>query len=77
VHRMFALPNVCHVIRDHEENKKNYAGPRFLTRYTELEMHPWTRGTGSRCCARDGPRVLQQSFRSLRRCRPPPPGPGT
>ena len=32
--------NVCHVIRDHEENKQVYAGPRFFIRYAELEMHP-------------------------------------
>jgi len=31
---------VCHVIRDHEENKEQYAGPRFFIRYAELEMHP-------------------------------------
>jgi succinate dehydrogenase / fumarate reductase iron-sulfur subunit len=32
--------NVCHVIRDHEENKANFAGPRFFARLAELEMHP-------------------------------------
>ncbi|MHB1498490.1 MAG: succinate dehydrogenase/fumarate reductase iron-sulfur subunit, partial [Acidimicrobiales bacterium] len=32
--------NVCHVIRDHEENKEHYAGPRFFIRYAELDMHP-------------------------------------
>jgi len=32
--------DVCHVIRDHEENKEHYAGPRFFIRYAELEMHP-------------------------------------
>jgi succinate dehydrogenase / fumarate reductase iron-sulfur subunit len=32
--------DVCHVIRDHEENKVNYAGPRFFIRVAELEMHP-------------------------------------
>ena len=32
--------DVCHVIRDHEENKAHYAGPRFFIRYAELEMHP-------------------------------------
>ena len=36
----FMCQNVCHVIRDHEENKVNYAGPRFFIRYAELEMHP-------------------------------------
>jgi succinate dehydrogenase / fumarate reductase iron-sulfur subunit len=32
--------DVCHVIRDHEGNKENYAGPRMFIRYAELEMHP-------------------------------------
>ena len=36
----FLCQNVCHVIRDHEENKARYAGPRFLARLAELEMHP-------------------------------------
>jgi succinate dehydrogenase / fumarate reductase iron-sulfur subunit len=30
----------CHVVRDHEENKPNFAGPRFFIRYAELDMHP-------------------------------------
>jgi succinate dehydrogenase / fumarate reductase iron-sulfur subunit len=36
----FLCNNVCHVIRDHEENKESFAGPRFLMRIAELEMHP-------------------------------------
>jgi succinate dehydrogenase / fumarate reductase iron-sulfur subunit len=28
------------VIRDHEENKPHFAGPRFFIRLAELEMHP-------------------------------------
>ncbi|HWC40107.1 MAG TPA: succinate dehydrogenase/fumarate reductase iron-sulfur subunit [Acidimicrobiales bacterium] len=36
----FMCQNVCHVIRDHEDNKANYAGPRLFIRYAELEMHP-------------------------------------
>jgi succinate dehydrogenase / fumarate reductase, iron-sulfur subunit len=36
----FLCQNVCHVIRDHEENKKAFAGPRFFIRYAELDMHP-------------------------------------
>jgi succinate dehydrogenase / fumarate reductase iron-sulfur subunit len=32
--------NTCHVIRDHEENKPHFAGPRFFIRYAELDMHP-------------------------------------
>ncbi len=35
----FLCQNVCHVIRDHEENKPRYAGPRFFVRLAELEMH--------------------------------------
>ena len=36
----FMCQDVCHVIRDHEENKARYSGPRFFIRYAELEMHP-------------------------------------
>jgi len=36
----FLCNNVCHVIRDHEDNKEAFAGPRFLMRIAELEMHP-------------------------------------
>ncbi len=36
----FLCVNVCHVIRDHEENKTNFAGPRVLIRVAELDMHP-------------------------------------
>jgi succinate dehydrogenase / fumarate reductase iron-sulfur subunit len=36
----FLCQNVCHVIRDHEDNKTSYAGPRFFVRLAELEMHP-------------------------------------
>lgn len=36
----FLCQNVCHAIRDHEENKESFSGPRFLMRITELDMHP-------------------------------------
>jgi len=36
----FLCNNVCHVIRDHEDNKPAFAGPRFLMRIAELDMHP-------------------------------------
>ena len=36
----FLCQNVCHVVRDHEENKTAFAGPRFLMRVAELDMHP-------------------------------------
>ena len=36
----FLCQDVCHVIRDHEDNKQSYAGPRFFIRLAELDMHP-------------------------------------
>jgi succinate dehydrogenase / fumarate reductase iron-sulfur subunit len=36
----FLCQDVCHVIRDHEGNKRNFAGPRSFIKYAELEMHP-------------------------------------
>jgi succinate dehydrogenase / fumarate reductase iron-sulfur subunit len=36
----FLCQDVCHVIRDHEENKASFAGPRFFVRLMELESHP-------------------------------------
>jgi len=36
----FLCQDVCHVIRDHDENKKSFAGPRFFVRLAALEMHP-------------------------------------
>ena len=36
----FLCQNVCHVIRDHDDNKARFAGPRMFVRYAELEMHP-------------------------------------
>ncbi|HUY67450.1 MAG TPA: succinate dehydrogenase/fumarate reductase iron-sulfur subunit [Acidimicrobiales bacterium] len=36
----FLCQDVCHVMRDHEENKTAFAGPRFFARAAELEMHP-------------------------------------
>ncbi|WP_330184220.1 succinate dehydrogenase/fumarate reductase iron-sulfur subunit [Nocardia sp. NBC_01503] len=36
----FLCQNTCHVVRDHEENKESFAGPRYLMRIAELEMHP-------------------------------------
>jgi succinate dehydrogenase / fumarate reductase iron-sulfur subunit len=40
----FLCQNTCHVIRDHEENKENFSGPRYLMRVAELEMHPLDAG---------------------------------
>ncbi|WP_328389528.1 succinate dehydrogenase/fumarate reductase iron-sulfur subunit [Nocardia sp. NBC_00416] len=36
----FLCQNTCHVVRDHDENKDAFAGPRYLMRIAELEMHP-------------------------------------
>ncbi len=36
----FLCQDVCHVIRDHEQNKPAFAGPRHFIRYAELDMHP-------------------------------------
>jgi succinate dehydrogenase / fumarate reductase iron-sulfur subunit len=36
----FLCSNVCHVIRDHGENKPSFYGPRWFVRLAELEMHP-------------------------------------
>ena len=36
--------DVCHVIRDHEDSKPAYAGPRYFIRHAELDMHPLDTG---------------------------------
>jgi succinate dehydrogenase / fumarate reductase iron-sulfur subunit len=36
----FLCQDVCHVIRDHEDNKAAFAGPRLFIRAAELAMHP-------------------------------------
>ncbi|HEY0487414.1 MAG TPA: succinate dehydrogenase/fumarate reductase iron-sulfur subunit [Mycobacteriales bacterium] len=36
----FLCQNTCHVVRDHEENKPAFAGPRYFIRAAELDMHP-------------------------------------
>jgi succinate dehydrogenase / fumarate reductase iron-sulfur subunit len=36
----FLCQNTCHVVRDHEENKEAFAGPRYFIRLAELDMHP-------------------------------------
>ena len=36
----YLCQNTCHVIRDHEENKESFSGPRYLMRIAELDMHP-------------------------------------
>jgi succinate dehydrogenase / fumarate reductase iron-sulfur subunit len=36
----FLCQDTCHVLRDHEDNKRVFSGPRFLMRIAELDMHP-------------------------------------
>ncbi|WP_406285927.1 succinate dehydrogenase/fumarate reductase iron-sulfur subunit [Embleya sp. NBC_00896] len=36
----FLCQDTCHVIRDFEDNKASFSGPRFLMRIAELDMHP-------------------------------------
>jgi succinate dehydrogenase / fumarate reductase, iron-sulfur subunit len=36
----FLCQDVCHVIRDHEEKKRAFAGPRFFIKIASLDMHP-------------------------------------
>jgi len=36
----FLCQNTCHVVRDHEENKTAFSGPRYFIRGAELDMHP-------------------------------------
>ena len=49
----FLCQNTCHVIRDHEENKQAFAGPRFFIRAAELDMHPLDTRTDRKEHARD------------------------
>jgi len=36
----YLCQNTCHVVRDHEDNKPAFSGPRFFIRAAELDMHP-------------------------------------
>ncbi len=56
----FLCQNVCHVIRDHEENKAAFAGPRFFIRAAELDMHPLD--------ARDDRKELAQAEQGIGYC---------
>ena len=49
----FLCQTVCHVIRDHDDNKPAFAGPRFLIRAAELDMHPLDSKTDRAVFARD------------------------
>jgi succinate dehydrogenase / fumarate reductase iron-sulfur subunit len=45
----FLCQDVCHVIRDHEDNKKSFSGPRLFVRLAALEMHPLDTNDASPC----------------------------
>jgi succinate dehydrogenase / fumarate reductase iron-sulfur subunit len=49
----FLCQDVCHVVRDHDDNKKAFAGPRFLIRAAELSMHPLDSNPDRAVFARD------------------------
>jgi len=36
----FLCQDVCHVIRDHEDHKPKFSGPRFFIKIAGLDMHP-------------------------------------
>jgi succinate dehydrogenase / fumarate reductase iron-sulfur subunit len=36
----YLCQDTCHVVRDHEENKPAFSGPRYFIRAAELDMHP-------------------------------------
>jgi succinate dehydrogenase / fumarate reductase iron-sulfur subunit len=36
----FLCQDVCHVIRDHEDKKRAFAGPRYFIKLASLDMHP-------------------------------------
>jgi succinate dehydrogenase / fumarate reductase iron-sulfur subunit len=36
----FLCQNTCHVVRDHDDNKAEFSGPRLFIRAAELDMHP-------------------------------------
>jgi len=36
----YLCQNTCHVVRDHDENKPPFSGPRYFIRAAELDMHP-------------------------------------
>jgi len=49
----FLCQDVCHVVRDHDDNKQAFAGPRFLIRAAELSMHPLDSNPDRAVFARD------------------------
>ena len=64
----FLCQNTCHVVRDHEENKKEFAGPRYFIRAAELDMHPLDAKTDRKELAQQQQGLgYWRSRRSLRR----------
>ena len=49
----FLCQNTCHVVRDHEENMVAFAGPRYLMRVAELDMHPLDTAPDRKVSAQD------------------------
>ena len=49
----YLCQNTCHVVRDHEDNKPAFAGPRFFIRAAELDMHPLDARTDRKNFARE------------------------
>jgi succinate dehydrogenase / fumarate reductase iron-sulfur subunit len=49
----FLCQNTCHAVRDHEENKESFSGPRYLMRVAELDMHPLDTATDRKKSAQE------------------------
>jgi succinate dehydrogenase / fumarate reductase iron-sulfur subunit len=49
----FLCQNTCHVVRDHDENKPAFSGPRYFIRAAELDMHPLDARTDRKQYAND------------------------
>ena len=60
----FLCQNVCHVVRDHEENKEAFSGPRFFIRAAELDMHP----LDARTDRRESPRMTWHRICNITKC---------
>ena len=55
----FLCQNVCHVVRDHEENKEAFAGPRYLMRRPSCRCTRWTPSTAGHGAGGERPRPVQ------------------
>ena len=64
----FLCQNVCHVVRDHEENKKTFAGPRYPDAHRRArDASRWTPWTGARSGAGRARSGLLQHHQVLHR----------